>query len=175
MINKIFYMIIFVLLINISNLYSENVNQELKERLIKLEVKVEEGFKVIDQRFISVDQLFKSVDQRFDSMQIQLNDLKKQLDDIKSYMLWGFGILLTWFLSGIAILIGFVLWDRRTFLKPVADEIKDLQKQQNIFYSEVQEVKKEQIRMKETIISFAKKDKNMYDSIQSFGINVQPV
>jgi len=159
--NNIFYLIIFVLLININNLYSENINQELNERLIKLEVKVEEGF--------------KAVDQRFDSMQIQLNDLKKHFDEQKEYMLWGFGILLTWFLSGIAILIGFVLWDRRTFLKPVADEIKDIQKQQNIFYSDVQEVKKEQIRIKETIISFAKKDKNMYDSIQSFGINVQPV
>lgn len=41
--------------------------------------------------------------------------VQKQIDDLRSFMLWGFGILF----GGIAILIGFVIWDRRTALTPV--------------------------------------------------------
>jgi len=37
-------------------------------------------------------------------------------------MLWGFGITF----SGMFILIGFILWDRRTTLAPVVNETKEL-------------------------------------------------
>ena len=36
--------------------------------------------------------------------------IQRQLDDIKSFMFWGFGVLF----GGMGILIGFVIWDRRT-------------------------------------------------------------
>ena len=42
--------------------------------------------------------------------------IQRQLDDIKSFMFWGFGVLF----GGMGILIGFVIWDRRTALEPVA-------------------------------------------------------
>ncbi len=40
--------------------------------------------------------------------------LQKQIDDQRGLLLWGFGIIF----SMIAILIGFVMWDRRTALEP---------------------------------------------------------
>lgn len=42
--------------------------------------------------------------------------LQKQIDDLKTFMLWGFGILF----GGMGLLIGFVIWDRRTAVAPVA-------------------------------------------------------
>ncbi len=42
--------------------------------------------------------------------------------EIMNFMLWGFGLLFT----GMLILVGFILWDRRSTLKPVKDEIDDL-------------------------------------------------
>ncbi len=42
--------------------------------------------------------------------------IQRQLDDIKSFMFWGFGVLF----GGMGILIGFVIWDRRTALEPVS-------------------------------------------------------
>ncbi|MFN7065294.1 MAG: hypothetical protein ACK4OF_04010, partial [Aquificaceae bacterium] len=63
--------------------------QEDRDRLIRLEVKVEEGQK---------------------ALQTQINGLQKQIDDLRTLMLWGFGILF----GGMGILIGLVMWDRRT-------------------------------------------------------------
>ena len=41
--------------------------------------------------------------------------LQRQVDDIKTFLLWGFGILF----SLMSVLIGFVLWDRRTAVSPI--------------------------------------------------------
>ncbi len=60
--------------------------QDDRDRLIRLETKVDEGQKA----------------------------LQRQIDDLKTFMLWGFGILF----GGMGILIGFVIWDRRTALAP---------------------------------------------------------
>lgn len=83
-----------------------------EERLIR----VEEGVKNLDKRFddlrYDLNKRFESIDKRFDKLEA----------DLKGFMYWGFGILF----SGMFILIGFILWDRRTTLAPVANETKAL-------------------------------------------------
>jgi len=44
--------------------------------------------------------------------------------EILGFLKWGFGLLFT----GMFILVGFILWDRRSTLKPVKDEIDDLER-----------------------------------------------
>lgn len=44
--------------------------------------------------------------------------------EILGFLKWGFGLLFT----GMLILVGFILWDRQSTLKPVKDEIDDLEK-----------------------------------------------
>jgi len=46
-------------------------------------------------------------------------------DELLGFMKWGFGLLL----SGMFILVGFILWDRRSNVKPVKDEIDELERQ----------------------------------------------
>lgn len=46
-------------------------------------------------------------------------------DELLGFMKWGFGLLL----SGMFILVGFILWDRRSTVKPVKDEIDELERQ----------------------------------------------
>ncbi len=46
-------------------------------------------------------------------------------DEILGFMKWGFGLLF----SGMFILVGFILWDRRSNLKPVKDELDELERQ----------------------------------------------
>ena len=75
-----------------------------EERLIRLE----EGMKNLNIRFDDMNKRFESIDKRFDALQ--------------GFMLWGFGITF----SGMFILIGFILWDRRTTLAPVVNETKEL-------------------------------------------------
>ncbi|MDI1473032.1 hypothetical protein QI155_10860 [Thermodesulfovibrio sp. 1176] len=64
-----------------------------------------------------------------------LKSLQKQIDDLKTFMLWGFGILF----GGMGILIGFVIWDRRTALTPVI-------KRQREFEEKVEKALKELAR-----------------------------
>ena len=52
----------------------------------------------------------KQVDDLKFIMQKQNENLQKQIDNLQTFMLWGFGILF----SGMGILIGLVMWDRRT-------------------------------------------------------------
>ena len=46
-------------------------------------------------------------------------------DELLGFMKWRFGLLL----SGMFILVGFILWDRRSTVKPVKDEIDELERQ----------------------------------------------
>jgi uncharacterized membrane-anchored protein YhcB (DUF1043 family) len=72
--------------------------QDDRDRLIRLETKVDEGQK----------------------------SLQRQLDDLKTFMLWGFGMLF----GGIGLLIGFVIWDRRSALAPAIKKSKELEERE---------------------------------------------
>ena len=73
-----------------------------RDRLIRMEVTLEQFMKATDQRFEQVDQRFEQVDSRIQ---------------------WQFGILI----SAMFILVGFILWDRRTFLKPFETKAKEIE------------------------------------------------
>ena len=100
-----------------------------EERLIRLE----EGMKNLNIRFDDMNKRFESIDKRFDALQ--------------GFMLWGFGITF----SGMFILIGFILWDRRTTLAPVVKEIKYSQ-------AEIDEWKKKEKTIIEVLNKYAELD-----------------
>ena len=101
-------MIVVIVLIGAPTSKSEEFTQKDREILIRLETKTEEGQK---------------------ALQRQIDDLKatteKQIDDLRILLLWGFGILF----GGMGILIGFVIWDRRTALEPVAKKYRELEEE----------------------------------------------
>ena len=57
-------------------------------------------------------------------MQSMRNEMQSMRSEILGFMKWGFGLLF----SGMLILVGFILWDRRSTLKPVKDELDDLER-----------------------------------------------
>jgi len=75
--------------------------QDDRDRLIRLE----EGQKALNQR---------------------IDDLNRRIDGLQTFMLWGFGILF----GGMGILIGFVIWDRRTALAPAIKKYKELEEKE---------------------------------------------
>ena len=68
-----------------------------RERAIRIEAKMDERFKSIDNQFMYQ---------------------QKQIDDIKSLFYWGFGILITLYV----FMMGYMIWDRRTDLQPALDK-----------------------------------------------------
>ncbi len=79
--------------------------REATEKLIRIETKVDEGQKAINQR---IDDLGKRID-----------DMGKRVDDMRG--------LLYVVLGGMIALVGFVIWDRRTALAPAIKRTKDLE------------------------------------------------
>ena len=74
-----------------------------RDRLVRLETKVE------------------SLDKRIDDIHSQINRLEDKFD---SYFMWGFGLVL----MSIFGLIGFIIYDRRTTLAPVENKTERILK-----------------------------------------------
>ncbi|CAN2046153.1 conserved exported hypothetical protein [Candidatus Magnetomoraceae bacterium gMMP-1] len=133
--------------------------QEDRDRLIKLEVRVDEGFKNVNQR---IDSLEVRMQRQNDDLKAQM---QKQNDDLKNFMFWGFGILFTMFSGGIVIMVGFVLWDRRTVVAPVAKNQKELQEM-------VEELVKKEKRLEEAFSVCVKRDSEAAEFAKSLGIQL---
>jgi hypothetical protein len=82
--------------------------QDDRDRMVRTETKLDEKFKQAEDRS---------------------NQMQKQIDEIRADIKWYFGLLI----SAMFMLFGFILWDRRTFVKPFqlrVDEVElDLKKE----------------------------------------------
>ncbi|MDP2209985.1 MAG: hypothetical protein Q8K98_14610 [Bacteroidota bacterium] len=144
-----------------------------EERLTR----VDEGVKNLGKRFddmnrridgleISlnkrIDGLETSLNRRIDGLEISFNkriddlrsDMNSRFDDIKNFMYWGFGIIFGW----VAILMGFILWDRRSTLAPVVREQKYIQ-------AEIDEWKKKEKIIIEVLNKYAENDPKLKEII----------
>lgn len=75
---------------------------EDRDRLTRLEAKLE------------------GIDTRFDSMD-------KRFERLENVMMWGFGLIF----SSMFILIGFILWDRRSLLAPTIRKNRELEERED--------------------------------------------
>jgi len=132
------FVTIILLLVFSKLLFSQN--QEVpftladRDRLIQLEADVKSlryemnvnlksidlRFESVDQKFDMVDQKFEGVYQRFEGIDQRFENLENQISDIKTFLYWGFGILF----SFMMFLMGFILWDRRSMVKPVKEDVE---------------------------------------------------
>ena len=111
---------------------AEEFTQKDRERLIRLETKVEEGQKALQRQI---------TDLRVDT--------QRQSDDLRTLILWGFGILF----GGMGLLIGFVIWDRRTALEPVAKKYQELEEQGGKYEKALKEYAKVEPKLAEILRS----------------------
>lgn len=111
--------------------------QEDRDRITRLEVKVEEGFKAVNQR---IDDVNKRIDDLKESTQ-------KQIDDLRTLILWGFGVLF----SGMGILIGLVMWDRRTAISPVVKKTRELEDKSDRVEKVLKELAKEDPKIEQAL------------------------
>ncbi|MBF0538431.1 MAG: hypothetical protein HQL03_09300 [Nitrospirae bacterium] len=88
----------------------------LEERITRLEeriIRLEEGLKATNQK---IDDGLKAVNQKIDD---GLKTTNQRFDDLRGLMYV--------IISGMFVLIGFILWDRRTTLAPVARTTRELE------------------------------------------------
>jgi len=121
-------MVVMAIMGNALSAYARDISftQEDRDRIIRLE----EGQK---------------------SLQRQIDDLKtstqRQFDNLYVLILWGFGILF----GGMGILIGFVIWDRRTALAPAIKKNKELEERGDLLEKALKEFAKQEPRLAEVL------------------------
>lgn len=92
-------------------------DREIIESLTRLE----EGVKANREMILALRNDMRSMRNEMGSMR---NEMHSMRTEILGFMKWGFGLLF----SGMFILVGFILWDRRSTLKPVKDELDELER-----------------------------------------------
>lgn len=148
------YSVLLVALLFDSFAFSEEIpfTKEDRDRLIRLEVRLEENSKFLQKQ---IDEVNKSLQRQIDdvnkSLQKQIDDvnksIQKQIDDLRTFMLWGFGILF----GGMGLLIGFVIWDRRTAVAPVAKRQQELEERSEKIEKAFKELAKHDSRVAEIL------------------------
>lgn len=94
--------------------------QELiDQRFTAMQELIDQRFNAVDQRFNAVDQRFNAVDQRFVAVDQRFEAIERQLDFIQQLM------LVT--IAGIFGLIGFIIWDRYSTLRPMDTRLRRLE------------------------------------------------
>jgi predicted PurR-regulated permease PerM len=99
-------------------------DREIIESLTRLE----EGVKANREMILVLRKDMGSMRNEMGSMRNEMGSMRNEIGSMRTeilgFMKWGFGLLF----SGMLILVGFILWDRRSTLKPVKDELDDLER-----------------------------------------------
>jgi len=118
-----------------------------RDRLMRNEQKIDALRNEMNIRFESmgkeINSRFESVDKRFDSLEKEMNSkfeaVDKRFESLNAQINFLIALIIL-VLGGLMSLIGFVIYDRRTAIKPVQreqaeinEEIMQLKKQNNIF------------------------------------------
>ncbi len=139
-------LVVMAIMGNALSAYARDVSfsQEDRDRLIRLETKVDEGQKSLQRQ---IDDLKISIQRQFDGIQRQFDGIQRQFDKLYVLILWGFGILF----GGMGILIGFVIWDRRTALAPAIKKNKELEERGDLLERALKEFAKQEPRLAEVL------------------------
>jgi len=95
-----------------------------RDRLIKVENEISSVRNEMNSLRNEMKSLRNEMNARLESIDKQFEYQQKQIDDLKTLFYWGFGIIITL----IVFMLGYMIWDRRTALKPAliqAEEAKD--------------------------------------------------
>ena len=146
-----FVTIILFLSLTAVNLFSQDNNTPVsftlgdRDRLMRNEQKIDALRTEMNVRFESVDRRFESfqkdMNTRFESVNNRIDDLKEQIGFLTTLMIFVLG--------GLMSLIGFVIYDRRTAIKPV---------------------QRSQEKLEDILVEYSKEDKKLREILKNAGI-----
>ncbi|MBF0564095.1 MAG: hypothetical protein HQK89_02510 [Nitrospirae bacterium] len=127
--------------LNAASSDAASFTQADRDRMIRVEIKLDEGLKAVNQRIEDTNKRIEDIDRRFEDTNKRIEDINKRIedtnrrfddtnrrvDDLRGVMY----VLIGSIFSGVFILISFVLWDRRTTLAPVARTTRELEERTN--------------------------------------------
>ena len=133
--NILFFFMFFILAFNA---LAEEVPFTIadRDRLIRVEAKLEE-----------IDKRFEQIDKRFEELRMDIN---KRFDQMMTFM-W---MLVAIFVGITATTIGFAIWDRRTMIRPFEVKVRALEETDKKLIEVLRKLAKEDKRLAEILRSF---------------------
>ncbi|MBI5184987.1 MAG: hypothetical protein HZA01_04585 [Nitrospinae bacterium] len=96
-------------------------------------------FEQVNKRFEQVDKRFEQVDKRFEQVDKQFEQVNKRIDDLRADMNTKFEdanavnrMFFGYTMSVLLALFGYIIWDRRTLMKPLEDKILSIEREFDI-------------------------------------------
>ena len=165
-------MIILFLLLSWGRVFAQEKNIQVpytladRERMVRLEVKLDELSKSVDYRFSAVnnrfdviDDRFDIIDNRFEAIDKRFDAIDKRFDKIENAL---YGLIYSIF-GLIGVFVAVLVWDRRKTLYPVQQDVlnvKDIQKEDH----------KKVRKIEETLNKLAEKDSTIREAMKHAGL-----
>lgn len=136
---------------------------ELKAGQKALEAKMDQRFESmeagINQRFEAVEQRFEAVDRRFESMEAGFNQRFSFLENLIMVVI-----------ASIFGLIGYIVWDRKTALRPVEERLLKLENELHRDLEIQHEEGSRLTRLVKVLRELAKQDEKLANVLRSFSL-----
>jgi len=132
---------------------------ELKAGQKALEARMDQRFEAVDQRFEAVDQRFESLDKRMESMEASFNQRFNFLENLIMVVI-----------AGIFGLIGYIVWDRKTALRPVEERLIKLEQELHRDLEIQHEDGSRLTRLVKVLREMAKQDEKLAGVLRSFSL-----
>ena len=107
-----------------------------------------------------------NLDKRFEQVDKRLDDINRRIDGLQNTMLALFGAILS---LNIA-LFGFIVWDRRTMLRPVVDRLDRLEQEVTKDLDLLNEEGSRLTRLVKTLREHAKSDPKLAEILRTFSL-----
>ena len=119
MINKFFFILFVIITLFLPSMaQAVEVAPRISDReIIERLTRLEEGQKALHSE---MNQRFESMDKRFEELR---GDINSRFSGLQNTMLALFGAIITL----IVALFGYIVWDRRTMIKPVTERLNRLE------------------------------------------------
>ncbi len=121
---------------------------------------VDKRFEQIDKRFEQIDKRFEQVDKRFEQVDRRFELVDKRFDEMNATNRMFFGFVM----STLLALFGYIVWDRRTLMKPLEERIFSLERELDVGGTEGTKVS----RLVKTLRELSKKDDEVARVLKQF-------
>ena len=138
----------------------------IDQRFGDMEKSIEQRFDGVNQRFDDVNQRFDGVNQRFDGVNQRLDTIEKN-SNIRFGRIWDLMLII---IAGIFGLIGFIVWDRKTALRPLEKRLDSLEKDLQHDLELRHEKGSLLTRIVQALQELAKQDKKLAGVLKSFSL-----
>ena len=144
-----------------------DINNQLNQRIDDLDKKLNQRIDDLDKKLSQrINDLDKKLNQRIDDVNRRIDDLTNTVNNLFVLTITLSGIMATM----IAGLFGYIIWDRRTMMKPIQEKVEQLEKDFNRELDLHHDHGSLPVRLIKALRELAKTDEKLATVLRSFSL-----